>query len=264
MRLGATVDARPIAVTRILVSIAGLIVTLEVGSVLAVIATGTVSVPWLQELSVGITGWAVGLWTILTVLAVMLLLIGLFTRAAAIATSSLFALAMVWDRQTYSNHLTLLVLLAAYLAAGNPGGAWSLDSRRLGRRTSPWWPQLLVMTQITAVYLFAGLSKINEIYLSGEILAQHLTGITLFQPVFGALAAGSVIVEVVLAFALWQPRTRAVACVVGVTMHASIAGLFGDPWILGAFGLLTVSAYPLFLTRERWTHNEPALAPISH
>lgn len=250
IQLDATVDARPVAVTRILLGLAGLVIALEVGSVLAVIATGTVSVPWSQHLSVGVTALAVGLWTISTLLAVTLLLIGLFTRAAAIASSVLFACALLWDQQTYSNHLTLLVLLTAYLAAGNAGGAWSMDSRRSGRKPTPWWPQLLIMTQISAVYLFAGLSKLNETYLAGDILAQQLNGITIPQRALSGLAVWTVIVEVVLSVALWVRRIRALTCAVGVALHLGIAGILGDFWILGAFGLLAVSGYPLFLTHE--------------
>jgi hypothetical protein len=161
----------------------------------------------------------------------------------------------VWDQQTYSSHLVLCTLLLLYLALARSDTRLSLAAlhrRRSGAGTPdtvPWWPQLLMLTQVGVVYLFTALSKMNPVFLSGE----PLEGWTWFSGpawLFRALALGTVAAELFLVAGLWVPRVRVLAVLAGVGLHAGIVvGLSDLNVVLLAFALMTTSTYPLFLTR---------------
>ncbi|RIK11982.1 MAG: hypothetical protein DCC50_13815 [Acidobacteria bacterium] len=156
---------------------------------------------------------------------------------------------LLWDQQTYSSHLTLLTVLLALLAFSGSGKRWALLRRREPDPTVPFWPQLLMMTQVSVVYLFAGLSKAQPTFLGGEPL-QGWMWPDLPHWAFVVLAWATVLTEVGLAVALWVPRVRVLAAVVGVALHLSIVTLLdGENLWLVAFALTTTAVYPLFLTR---------------
>src|SRR6185369_9344845 len=79
-----------------------------------------------------------------------------------------------------------------------------------------YWPILLLKLQLSIVYLFAALSKLNSQYLSGFMLAPNFRKSLMFPPrVLSAFAAASILVEVFLAFALWSMRLRKPAVING-------------------------------------------------
>jgi len=152
---------------------------------------------------------------------------------------------LVLDQQTYSNHLFLLFLLGAIwlLASAPPGGPREL-------------PVLLLKTQITAVYLFAAVSKLNPDFLSGGILGRELYA-SGFSPgywtpppeVLCLAAAGVVLAELALAGGLWLARWRGFIMVMGMALHAGMVLLMPGEERLGiaAFALACISVYPLFV-----------------
>ena len=89
---------------------------------------------------------------------------------------------------------------------------------------------LLLKSQLSIVYGFAGLAKLNADYLSGAILSLNWT-----QSGFAAIpetwhryeflhpvAVTGIMVEIVLALAFWIPRWRWPAAGLGVAFHAGI------------------------------------------
>lgn len=250
--LDVRVDARPLAVSRVMIGLAGLVVAGESWVLLRGLSSpDTIRVPWSGVTALPVSSIAADAWLVAVVLALVLLTVGLGSRAAAAAASVLLGMSLVWDQQVFSNHLMLAVLLTAFLAFGRPGGAWSLDSRLQGRTwTTPLCVNLILLTQVTAVYLFAGLSKLNGSYLSGSALETWAAAwVAVPSSVASLVAVTSVLTEIGLSAALWFPRTRVVAAVVGVLLHVSIVVVLDSPLVLTAFGLLTISTYPLFLTR---------------
>ncbi len=166
------------------------------------------------------------------------------------------AFMLMIDQQTYSNHLYLLTTLVVLLTLADAGSGLAPLTPR---RPVPNWGILLVMTQITAVYLFAGLTKLNPVYLTGTIIESTLgTGpvapppFLTTQPGLRAVAYGSVFAELFLAVGLWVSKIRWMAAAIGVILHTSIFLLMAPFWELVVFSILMWSTYPLFLTRGGW------------
>ena len=66
------------------------------------------------------------------------------------------------------------------------------------------------------------------------------------------MAIAAIATELFLAGAFWWRRTRVIAVIVGVMLHASIViGMAEQTVPLAIFGLTCISAYGLFLTRPQ-------------
>lgn len=253
------VDPRPVAVARIGLGVAALLNTLELFVVLTAIASGKLAMP-LAEWVPALTPTAVQVLMALGITATVMIIAGIGTAAGCVVYCLTTSVALLWDQQTYSSHQVVVVLLIAYLAFARSDRALSLVRRPGPRPEVPWWPQLLMMTQLSALYLFAGLAKINDIFLSGEPLDGWVR-LPLPTWVFPVLAVATVVTEVlVLAVGLWVPRTRVLAAAVGVCLHVGILAMLTDnPLVvlqLTAFAVACVPLYLLFLTRPNLTTGE--------
>lgn len=182
--------------------------------------------------------------------------VGYRVATAATLSTILSVAAFLWDQQAFSSHRWLGLLMVAYLIWARSDAEWAVLRR--ATPTVPWWPQLLMMTQLSVCYFFAAVSKINAEFLSGVPLAGW-TWFPLPVAAFQLLALGAVATELFLAFALWSRRWRRAAAVMGVLLHTSI--LVGLPytWDLVAFTLTCVPIYLLFLTRPTLTGHMPGL-----
>ncbi|AEG42903.1 HTTM domain-containing protein [Isoptericola variabilis] len=244
------VDGRPVAGARMMLAVALAVTVVESSAYLSRIADGRMRYPVLDWLPAPTTD-AVLVYLALGLVAALLLLAGVLAGWAAGLGSALGAWALLWDQQTYSSHLVLCTLLLLYLAFARSGTRWSLSARLRPREdpTVPWWPQLLMLTQVSVVYLFTAVAKINPVFLSGEPL-DGWTWLPGPPWVFQAMALATVAVELFLAVALWVPRLRVLAVLAGVALHAGIVGgLDHLNVVLFAFALTTTSTYGLFLTR---------------
>lgn len=252
MRLtGIQVGPRPIAVTRIGVAIAFVMNAFEIRLILMKLAAGSLSMPTVVPMPTP-TEMSVGIWFGACLVTGGILAIGWRAGLMAGLAAALGALALMWDMQLYSNHLLLTTLLSGYLAFAHSDEAWSVSAalRRREPRLVPWWPQFLIMTQLSICYLFAGLSKINPWWFSGYILEQHI-----WWPVpaiaFQIIAATTIVVETFIAVGLWIPAARRVAILLGLSLHLGIVAMLRFPIPLLAFALVCVSVYPLYVTRPR-------------
>lgn len=120
---------------------------------------------------------------------------------------------------------------------------------------------LLLRVQVSVVYGFAAIAKLNPTFLDGDQLrgifrsrGRWEAPVELLEGGTGtAVALGALAIEVFLAVALWFPRTRRVAVVVGVVAHvafivvASHGPLHDTAFLLVLNGLL-VAAYPAFFS----------------
>jgi hypothetical protein len=245
------VEARPVAVARIGLGIATLLNTGEMFVLLNSIAGGKLALP-VHEMIPSPGSAAVLLYAVLAAAAGVALTVGWHASAAAVATTVLNVGVFFWDQQTYSSHRLLGTLLVACLIFARSDTALSV-SPRPGR--VPWWPQLLMMTQLSVCYLFAALSKINVEYLSGAPLSQWIR-LSLPWWLFVLMACASIAVELILAVGLWRRSTRREAAVLGVLLHLSIVTLMKEQTLpLIAFALTCLAVYGLFLRR-------PSLPPF--
>jgi len=255
-----TASPRYIAVARIGVGLVAAARILERGATLARLSEpGVIRVPYLE----GAPSIAD-----LPVLAILVAGVGLAAAFSAglftwVTGSALFLLLgsiLLSDQQLYANNLYLLTLLVGLLTLAGSGAALSLDARRgRGRQAVPVWPIVLLRLQISAMYLFTAIAKVNLEFLSGSSLFSTLRregplAIPEGWRTFDAMAAASVlavIVELLLAFWLWSPRRRATAIAIGVAMHAAIAVWIAPTLGLVLFALLMFAVYPVFLDDRR-------------
>lgn len=256
----ARTDPRPVAVVRIALGIAAAMMAVEAHLILMKVAAGRLAMPTFGLIP---TPSDIGLLVLLIVAltAAAALLVGYRTTLAAGLTVLSQLSYFMWDQQTYSNHRTLLMLLACYLIFARSDTAWSLRPPARRPTAVPYWPQMLMMSQVSALYLFAGLSKINPIFLQGHMLKAEVWW-PLPQWVLVSMSVATVLTEVFLAIGLWMRRVRWLAAGVGVLLHLSIVTMLRDPVVLVAFALACVPLYALFLARPLRSRNPGTAAAL--
>jgi hypothetical protein len=260
--LDGWIDPRPLAFVRIAVGAAGVLAGLELlGIAGRVLAPGIVALPLLPGLpriTAAMLPAVVGLWLALALLVAL----GALLRPAALALAALAGHTILSEQQFYSNHVYLLVVLLLILAWSPADRAWALRPRRgPAPRLVPGFAAALLQLQISAVYLFSALSKLNPVYLSGAVLAAEPGVVALVErlPIDPALtlragAAGAILAELAIVACLWTPRLRPLALLLGLGLHGAILTTMGaEP--AGGIGLLMfatcmLAPYALFFARR--------------
>jgi uncharacterized membrane protein YphA (DoxX/SURF4 family) len=242
------VDPKGIALGRILVALASFALIVEWWIPLVRLSTGEfVRVPVSTWIPAATPAFVQGLVSVGLIGAVLLLL-GTLARVGAALVCLTSAFALVLDEQVYSNHLYLLVWMAGLLAMSRCGNAFAFP-RRKSREPVPYWPVFLIKLQISVVYFWTGVSKMNEQYLSGEVLQTFINGwVPIPDAAFSYMALLSIGAEIFLSIALWIPRLVPLATALGAGLHLGIIILLQDPWPLIFFALLMAAGYVQFLT----------------
>lgn len=253
-------DSRPVAIVRMLVGLAAIGFALEawvnIGRVLSPQVVDMPYVAWYPSLPVAMLPLFIGLW----LCAALAFALGLGTRLCGVILTLSMAYTLFLDQQLYSNHLYLATLVVLLLTIAKSGARFSLDARWLGGRDLILeWPILLLKIQISIVYFYAALLKVNPQYLSGAMLASFWPFNELAaQPgrwssiqILPFLAVISILTELFLAVALWVPRLRWLALPVGIGFHMVIIWTGGSqPGVpdipFAIFALVTVAPYALF------------------
>lgn len=249
--LTGTMDARPLAAARILVGLVSIGFTFEWVITLARAASGkfltlpvsaylpppTLSLVWvLLAVSVG---------------ASIAMVLGIAGRVPALLVAGVSAFVLLIDQQTYSNHLVLLMMLALFLGCSGAAQAWTVSRTKRATRV-PAWPAFLIKVQITTLYVWTAVAKINPQYLSGEVLQTYLQPwVPIPETMLPAVALASIATEAFLAVALWIPRIRTLALVTGAALHVGIVVMLDSPAPLVGFGVLMLSGYILFAWNPR-------------
>ncbi len=213
---------------------------------------------------------------LLQVPLVLLLGLGLATRAASVGLLALQGYLFFADHLNFRNHPYFFLMVLLVLAAAPAGDAFSVRALlpvRLGGRgrflgtVQPLAAQRLILVVVSLVYLFAGLHKLNDTFLSGELLARQfearltrgdlastlervlsperiesLVAFASHPPHVAPLAVGSAALELILPFALWIPRFRPVAVAAGVCFHVGIGMTMG----IWNFSIAMLGTYLLF------------------
>jgi hypothetical protein len=254
--LGQT-PAVPVALVRIIIGVVTAVRAVEAWRIMArVFAPGLLRLPyvsWLPEPSLTL----IALLTLTWFAGAIAFCLGWHTRIAGSLLFATMSVTLLLDQQTYSNHLYLLVLVVLLLTLADAGAALSLDARRKGPRSEvPAWPVLLLKLQVSIVYGFSAIAKITPVYLSGLVIAINLrkSG-PLSIPmewrtpgIMSTLAVFSVATEAFLAVALWLPRWRWPAAIIGIGFHVTLVLLL-IPEVavqLAVFAVATLALYLLF------------------
>jgi predicted DCC family thiol-disulfide oxidoreductase YuxK len=186
--------------------------------------------------------------------------LGWRTPLTGTALALIFIGLVASDQQLYSNHSYLIGFAVLLLTLSRCGSSWSLDARRLGTDgdPSPAWTVLALRIQLTIVYVFSVLAKLNPSFLSGSVVTASLRRDGLSVPdawlAFEPMLALSILVltaEAVLAIGLWLPRWRPTAFVIGLGLHVGIVVMMQSAWDLAVFSVATLSLYVAFLDAPR-------------
>jgi hypothetical protein len=188
--------------------------------------------------------------TVLSFLAALRMSSG--SRRAALWLTLLYGGALLSDALMYATNLYLLVLLLAVCCLAPLTAA------------SVAWPRRIGQLTVSAVYLGAGLSKLDPEFLSGRVLEAVLYHDSYYPRLIGwhtptgfrVLSWLTALTELALAFALWHPRTTRYALIVGVVFHSAIAPLIP----VRIFSLLMMASYVLFLPASQLQRAETWLA----
>lgn len=253
----ATAPARPLAVARIVVAAAALAKVPDVAPVVFAMFGGepTLLAPY-RDAAPAVTLSAARLLVGLWVVSGLAFLVGWRTRWAGAGLTLAVAAVMLLDQHLYSNHIYVLVLICLLLTVADSGAALSVDALRRGERDEVTaWPVTLLKIQLSVIYGFAVLMKLNVYYLSGAALNVYWVRHGLFAlpdglrrvEVLLPLALISLAAETLIAVGLWLPRVRHIAFVVGFGLHLNIAYTMGSLAPLAVFGALMFGLYILFL-----------------
>lgn len=138
---------------------------------------------------------------------------------------------VVTSWRMYNHHVVLMITVALILLL-------------FDRAEQP----TLLKVQLSIVYGFAAVTKLNAAYISGAVLDsklassdawQHLHLNALPATVLPTLAVASILVEAWLAVALWFKATRVQAAVIGVVFHIAMVALI-------AYGIVSVIRLVVF------------------
>lgn len=222
---------RPLTVARVGVALAAAIEAVNAAPVL-----NRLSMPSIVHLPLAGLPYPGDAWPLLTglwLLAAVALAVNV--RGSGWILAACLGYVVLLDQQTYSNHLMLFAILSAMHAL---------------RAYVP----LMLKSQLTLVYFFAAVSKVNVAFLSGVVIAGSL------RPQFAwmrspwllvPMAVSAIAAELFIADALWIPRRQRWAVALGVALHVGFVVLMDNTVSLLAFGLACVSMYPLFLEPEQ-------------
>lgn len=249
--LTETINPRPLGLARIVVGVAAVIRGLVSWEVLMALAReeilGIPYLDWMPDPSLPLAVGIVAVWLV----AAILFTIGYRTGIAGICLLAAILLTLALDQQTYSNHLYLMSWLVALMTLADAGAGMNLSR---ADRPIVRWPVLLLMMQVSIVYGFSALTKINVDFVSGRVLAASLGGglvefpAALRTPEFlSPLALLVIAVELFLAIFLWRTLLRPLAIALGLGLHLSITLLMANTTELFVFSLEMLALYPLFL-----------------
>jgi hypothetical protein len=256
----ARTDARPAAAARIVLGVAAMVSAVETwGFLRRVLDPGVVKMPyvaWIPPLPPALLPLFTAAW----LAAALAFGLGFRTRLAGAVLSVCMGYTLLMDQQLYSNHLYLFVVLLGLMTLADSGARLSLDARLRGPRPQiPLWPIALLRLQVSILYGFAVLAKLNPMYLSGAVVAQFITpeALALLETAWPRatllplLAVLSIGLELFLALALWSAPFRLPALLLGAGFHALLVPMgtpTGEPLSLEliVFGLVSVAPYLLF------------------
>ena len=201
-----------------------------------------------------------------------LLALGIFPRLSAGTLLGLQGYIFFADRLNFRNHPYFFLLLLLLLTLSrHAGGSFSIPAllrrRRTGDETiAPLTIQRLIQVQVSILYVFAALHKMTAWYLGGNVLAEVINP-SLLKILLGVVSSGTleavriaienprfwvapawitVLLELGLPVALWIPRVRPVAMILGIGFHLMIAFTM----TIYVFSAAMIGSYVLFLEPE--------------
>lgn len=260
--LTQTIDAKPLAVGRILLGVASLPLALEwFRPMMKVASRDYIALPVFDGAG-SLPSLVVMVFFGLSLMASAGMILGVAGRLPALLLAAVTGLVLLSDQQVYSNHLLLLLMLSTFMGLSGAHRALTVFDmgkrrRRVHREQVPYWPAFLIKAQITTLYFWTAVSKINPQYLSGEVVGANLRDwVPIPEGLLPAVSVLSIAAEFFLAVALWIPKTRLLGFLVGAGLHLGILAFLTSPAPLIPFAMLMATGYVLFahdsIERGQW------------
>lgn len=206
--------------------------------------------PWMQLLFAALA------------IAALAMAVGFYARYSAAATFLLFTWIELSEKAAFLNHYYLLSLLCLLLVALPGDRALCVWPRRPGIQRVPIGAYWMIRFQLSVVYLFAGIAKLNSDWLvRAEPLRTWLSAHA-EMPVIGgllqtsaagfALSYGGLVFDLSIWVFLLLPKTRRAAWALVVVFHVSVGLLFP----IGVFPVAMIAATTIFFAPDwcRWRH----------
>jgi len=181
--------------------------------------------------------------------------LGYYYRACSILFLVGFAFQFVLEQARYLNHFYAAVLFALLLVVVPANAVWSVDSweRSTSRksRSIPLWALWLLRFQVSCVYIFAAIAKLNDGWVSGAawgIMLQSRRGVPLVDLLSAwdverfVLGWGGLLFDLLVVPGLLWSRTRGIAFSLAVLFHFLNSQLFH----IGIFPWMMLAATTLF------------------
>jgi vitamin K-dependent gamma-carboxylase len=186
-------------------------------------------------------------------LAAVGVMLGACYRLCAVILFTTFTYVFLLEQAHYLNHFYLISLLAFLLMFVPAHRACSLDARwrpTLRSNDAPAWCRWLLLAQLSIVYFYAGIAKLNGDWLHGEPMRSWLAERT-HIPVIGQFFTkewfvllfnyGGLLFDLFIVPLLLWKRTRVFAFLWVIAFHLINATLFSIgifPWLMLAATLL--------------------------
>jgi hypothetical protein len=251
-------DGRALGIARIILGLAAILKGIATATIVHSYQSGNyLSIPYaISWLATPSGMFATGL-SLLWIIFAFFFMIGFGARLSGALLAVVIFMIIAIDQQFYSNHLYLLGTAVVLLTLAGPGSRFSIDARRSRvEPTVPRWALLLIMLQLTTVYFFAAVTKLNEGFLSGAVMRRA------FEPSMrerveqviapDVLAPLTIGTELFLAFAFWSARLRLVALPVALGFHLLNVVIMGRSGTinLSIFALIMFSMMIVFFTTQ--------------
>lgn len=185
--------------------------------------------------------------------------LGFYYRISIVAFALLWAATYLMQKTNYNNHYYLLMLLSFLMAIVPAQRYASFDARRnpeIKSLSCPRWCLLLFAVQMSLVYFFAGVAKLNPDWLmanpvdawmkakSHYFLIGPLLALPLTPWIF---AYGGVAFDLFIAQGLWFKTTRKAAFICAVFFHLVNSAVFQ----VGIFPFLGIAACIFFFPPDK-------------
>jgi predicted DCC family thiol-disulfide oxidoreductase YuxK len=249
----AETSARPLGVARAAVGIAALIRAALQYEILRALLNGEViqakRFAWFPDLPLGLFWPFLAIW----MLACVSFALGFRTRVSGALLCACLAYQLAWDENLQGNNFYLMALIVFLLTVTDSGCSFSLDRWifRSGPQQVVRWSTLLPRLQISIVYFYSALVKLNPSFLAGHSIVTSTRMPELLHQTWlpRGTAAATVGVEFFLALALWTPALRRTAFALGFLLHLGIfLGMDGRHTVaMFTFGITMLAPYLLFL-----------------
>lgn len=207
--------------------------------------------------------------------------LGAWYRLSAVGFFLLYAYVFLLDITRYVNHYYLMGIAALFLALAPAAEEFSIDARRSRRQpptgTVPAWTSIAPAIQLSIVYFYAGVAKLNGDWLRGQPLRIWFSerGHT---PILGGLLGtshapllfsyGGAFFDICIVPLLLYKKTRKAALIAAVSFHALNSLIFPEiglfPWFMLAataafFPLRDLVPLPAFWRKKGLTSPGPAI-----